>query len=875
MWIVLSTAQDRSKGSIARLSRPIGLGEIEDMIDHRLAATSERFPRIRFGSISRYLLLSAFVSCVCAAVSFTAFAAAPNASPVGDAKPGADFQVIPAKIHLSGPDSTQQLIVEISSKDLTHEAKYSTENSAIAIVDSKGGVVAKGDGRTVVHIVVGERRTSVPVIVSDVSVRKQIHFANRVVPVFTKLGCDAGGCHGKLSGQNGFRLSLLGFDPALDYETLVLEGRGRRLFPAAPEKSLLLLKATAKVPHGGGKRMEVGSHEYNLVLRWIEAGSPIGQASDPVLSDIEIYPRSRVLRRGTKQQLQVTARYSDGSTEDVTRWAQYQSNDPEVASVGDSGVVETRDLSGQAAIMARYQGRVVVFGAKVPFGETLAESDGFQEKNFIDTISHKQWRSLGVAPSERCSDAEFIRRVSLDVIGGLPTAAETKAFEADSDPNKRDKLVDRLLERPEYAAYFAVKWADILRNKREGNSQYQNGTFRFYDWIRLSLLANVPYDRFAREILAASGAPETTPPVMWYRRLRTTDAFVDDAAQVFLGMRLQCAKCHHHPFEKWGQDDYYGFASFFARIGRKTTSVAQGGNRIEEAIFTTRSGAATHPRTGQAMPPKGLGGAVVSVPPGVDPRQKLVDWLADPQNPYFSRAVVNRYWAHFFGRGITEPLDDMRLTNPPSNPELLDALAADFVKNGYDLKRLVKTICVSETYGLSSVPVASNAKDKQSFSRHYPKRMSAEVLLDAISFLTDVPTVFPGMPVGTKAVELPDESVQSAFLDTFGRPKRDTPCECERVTDASLSQSLTLLNSAEVQAKLSAPGSRAEKLAADPRPDSEKIAELFWTAFGRAPSVAELAAATRRIAKHPDKKREAYEDVLWALVNSKEFQFID
>ena len=350
---------------------------------------------------------------------------------------------------------------------------------------------------------------------------------------------------------------------------------------------------------------------------------------------------------------------------------------------------------------------------------------------------------------------------------------------------------------------------------------------------------------------------------------------MDDTAQVFLGMRLQCAKCHHHPFEKWSEDDYYGFAAFFARIGRKPSPRARMTGGGDEVIFASRTGAVTHPKTGKVMSPKGLGSAPLTLPPSVDPRQKLVDWLAEPQNPFFAKAVVNRYWAHFFGRGVVEPMDDLRQTNPPSNPELLDGLANDFVTHGYDLKRLVRTICASRTYGLSSVPNEFNGKDKQSFARHYPKRLSAEVLLDAIAQVTSAPTAFGGLPPGTRAIELPDESVASTFLDTFGRPKRDTPCECERVSDASLGQSLMLLNSAEVQGKLAAAGGRADAFVKDARPVAAKIDELFWAAFGRAPSSGELTSALNHLSKNPPKQREAVEDILWALINAKEFQFND
>jgi hypothetical protein len=790
------------------------------------------------------------------------------------------LRAFPSEVTLRGPDSVQQLTVDgLTSEqdvyDLTGDVQIASADPKVATVDRSGTIVAQGDGSTAISIKRGTLETKVPVTVRDFAARLPVNFANQVLPIFTKQGCNAGGCHGKASGQNGFRLSLLGFEPALDYETLVKEGRGRRLFPAAPDQSLLLLKAAARMPHGGGKRLDPDSSEYRLIRRWISLGMPVGKATDPTVSRIEIYPRQRIMPRGRTQQLVVTAHYTDGSSEDVTRWAQFQSNDPEVASVELGGKVESRTLSGQAAIMARYQGQVSVFRATVPLGLPIAGAREFPTDHPIDAAADRQWKALGIVPSELCSDAEFIRRASLDIAGTLPGPEKTRAFMSDPDPAKRAKLVDRLLDSPEYASFFAIKWADILRNKREGNALYQASTYNFYDWIRENLARNTPYDQMVRGILAASGTPETSPPVQWYRRLKATDAFVDDTAQVFLGMRLQCAKCHHHPFEKWSQHDYYGFAAFFARVGRKQGVQSQRAGRNDEVIYTARSGSVTHPKTGETMAPKGLGSVVIPVSAQQDPRQKLVDWMSDPKNPFFARALVNRYWAHFFGRGIVEPMDDMRLTNPPSNPELLDGLADSFARSGYDLKALVRTICTSRVYGLSSLPNEYNAKDKQSFARHYPKRMSAEVLLDAISQVSGVPTAFDGLPAGTRAIELPDESVGSSFLDTFGRPKRDTPCECERGTDASLSQSLMLLNSSEVQSKLSAAGSRAELLAADKRPDAAKIDELFWTAFGRAASSTETATALEHLARHTSARKAAYEDIIWALINAKEFQFID
>ena len=474
-------------------------------------------------------------------------AAVPAVTAADPAEPNpASLRVTPAEALLRGPDAVQQLAIDGLAHDreprnVTRQTKFATSSDSVATVDDTGLITARGDGSARITIKVGEISATIPVTVKDFTAGTPVHFANQVVPIFTKLGCNAGGCHGKASGQNGFRLSLLGFEPALDYETLVKEGRGRRLFPAAPDASLLLAKATGKVPHGGGKRLDPESHEYRLIRRWIAVGMPFGKPADPKVERIAVYPGERVLKRGSGQQVVVTATYTDGTTEDVTRWAQYQSNETEVATVEQGGRVEPRRLSGQAAIMARYQGQVAVFRAIVPLKAAAAPNADFPVHNTIDAAALKQWNALGLAPSPLCRDEEFIRRASLDITGTLPAAQEVRAFVAQADPGKRAKLVDELLDRPEYAAFFAIKWADILRNKREGRAEVQSATFNFHDWIKESLAKNVPYDQFVRGILAASGSSETAPPVQWYRKLRETSAFVDDTAQVFLGMRLQCA----------------------------------------------------------------------------------------------------------------------------------------------------------------------------------------------------------------------------------------------------------------------------------------------------------------------------------------------
>jgi hypothetical protein len=700
-----------------------------------------------------------------------------------------------------------------------------------------------------------------------------VSFPNQVVPILTKLGCNAGGCHGKQLGQNGFKLSLFGFDPEADHAALVKEARGRRLFSAAPASSLFLLKPTAAVPHGGGRRLNPTSPEYRLLLRWVRQGALYEPGPARHVVGLDLWPVEKTMGRKDSQPLSVTARYDDGHNEDVTRLAQYQSNDTDVAVVDGAGVVRTLDVPGEAAVMARYQGHVAVFRAAVPLGQPIGRYPDFPAANFIDELAVGKWQKLGIVPSEPCTDAEFIRRASLDICGTLPTPSEVRGFLGDPAKDKRTRLIDRLLDRPEYADYFALQWADVLHNKRQNLDIYKAGTFAFHAWIRRSLAENRPYDQFVRDILAAQGSPEAHPPVVWYRLVRTLDGYVDNTAQLFLGLRLQCAQCHHHPAEHWSQDDYYGLAAFFARVGRKNVVITNICYPPQsEHIFDTRTGQVTQPRTGQVMVPKGLDGPFYPSSLYEDPRQHLVDWMVRPDNPYFARALVNRMWGHFFGRGLVEPLDDMRVTNPPSNPELLDALARDFIAHRFDLKHVVRTICTSRTYGLSSTPNAFNAHDRKNFARYYPKRLEAEVLLDAVAQATGVPARFSGLPSGTRAIALPDESVPSYFLDIFGRPQRSTACACERLSDATLAQSLHVLNSRAMQDRITAPTGCAARLAADPRSDREKVEELFLWAHARLPDAKEREHAERYVSGHSDKVR-AYQNLLWALVNAKEFQF--
>jgi hypothetical protein len=795
------------------------------------------------------------------------------------------LNIFPERITLKGADDTQQLIVSgitgDKQIDLTTDVKVTVANAAIAKVLPSGRVIPLSNGKTELLISLADKSAKIPIEVNHVGEDLPINFPNQIVPIFTKLGCNAGGCHGKASGQNGFRLSLLGFEPELDYQTLVKEGRGRRLFPAAPDESLLLKKATGSMPHGGGKKLEKESDEYKAIRRWISSGMPWGEEKDPKVASVTVYPTQRMLSRGGHQQLAVLAHYSDGSVEDITRRAQYESNETDIASVEPGGVVNIGQSSGEAGIMVRYQGMVTVFRATVPLGLKIPDYQ-FPTLTVVDTHVLNKYKQLGLVPSELSSDSVFIRRVSVDICGTLPTPDEVEAFVADKDAQKRIKLIDRLLDRPEYSYEFANKWADILKVKRNGIPQRAPGTFAFHAWLMESIANDMPYDQFVRAVIAATGDETAHPPVVWYKEERDLSALVDDTAQVFLGQRLACANCHHHPFEKWSQDDYWGMASFYGRVARKNIPVPGAANNPGDQmlrLYIKRDGAATNKRTGKSAAIKALDAPVLDVSTGEDPRNKLVDWMVDPKNPFVAKALVNRYWAHFFGRGIVDPLDDMRVTNPPTNPELLSALADDFIKSGYSMKHLIRTITNSRTYQLSAIPNEFNKNDKQNFTRFYPRRLSAEVLLDAVSQVTDSPSSFNGMPQDThglrRALMLPDENHGSYFLEVFGKPARTSSCECERTNDANLAQALHLLNSDEVQQKLSRAGGRADKFSADKAStDAVKVRELFMWCYGRPPTDDQMKKALDHIAKHDGNKKQAYENLLWALVNTKEFLFL-
>lgn len=707
-----------------------------------------------------------------------------------------------------------------------------------------------------------------------------LHFVNDIVPILTKAGCNAGVCHAKAgNGQNGFQLSLLGFEPGEDYESLVKQGRGRRVFPASPEQSLVLMKATGKSPHVGGARLTEESAAYQTLLEWIRQGAPWGSESTAELAEIEVQPAGGVIQRGQQQQLRVIAHYSDRSSRDVTDLALFESNDSAMAEVNQAGLIKVSDIPGKAAIMVRYQGRVTVFNATIPLGVPIEAMP--PENNFIDSLVFANLKEIGIPPSPVCDDATFLRRVSLDIAGRLPTPEEAAQFLGDSSPGKRDQVIDQLLRSPEHADFFANKWTALLKNRRDDASDITSN-FAFHAWIRDSLLANKPYDQLVRELLAATGTVIANPPVAWYKRVKEPVTQLEDVAQLFLGVRMQCAQCHHHPFERWSQDDYYSLAAFFSQIGRKPTST-----RGEDMIFHQRGIAgATNIKTGKILRPAALGDAVGDIKADEDPRLKLADWMASPGNPFFAKALVNRYWKHFFRRGLIEPEDDIRDTNPPTNPELLAALEDHFVSSGYDLKSLIREITRSSAYQLSEMPNEYNISDQQNYSRYYPRRLQAEVMLDAVDDLTGSRTDFPNLPPGTRAIALPDNSYNRAspFLKVFGRPDNASVCECERTQSSSLAQSLHLMNAGDVKAKLSKAGGTADRLAKSDLDPKEKIQQLYLAAFARPPREDELSVALDFLSEprndaasnpiDPAKaSTENMQDLIWALINTKEFLF--
>jgi hypothetical protein len=785
----------------------------------------------------------------------------------------------PAGGGLTGKDARQQVLVTAvvggRPVDRTRAASFRSEPPGALHISPEGLVTPGTDGTGVVVATLDGREARASFRVVDANIPQPATFERDILPILARAGCNSGPCHGKARGQNGFQLSLLGFDADFDHAAITREARGRRIFPAAPEHSLLLRKGAGLLPHGGGKRLRPGEGKYETLLRWISAGAPRTPADAPVLEKIRVEPAERILAQGAEQQLIVTAHYSDGRTRDVTHLATFQSSESVIAGVDADGRIKAGPLPGEAAVMARFMEKVAVGTILIPMPgsvppEVYARSP---RNNFIDEHVWNKLQRLGLAPSEPVGDATFLRRAFLDVIGRLPTPAETRAFLADRPAGKRQRLIDQLLDRPEYADYWASKWADLLRP-----NPYRVGIKSVYNldaWLRDSFRRNKPYDTFVREIITARGSNFRNGPVVVFRDRREPDEITTLVSQLFLGIRLDCARCHHHPFEVWGQDDFYSFAAYFARMGRKGVGLSPPISGGEEILFTAPSGSVKHPVTGRVMAPRPLFGTAPPIEDGSDPREALADWIVSPANPYFARTIVNRVWADLMGRGLVEPVDDLRATNPPTNGPLLDALAEDFRKNGHDLKKLLKTILTSHVYGLSSLPAGGNAADTRNYSRHYRQRLRAEVLLDAVSDITDVSETFSATPPGTRAMELWTVRMQSVFLDAFGRPDPNQDPPCERTGDTTVVQALHLMNAPGLHNKVNADTGRAARLAAGKMTPAEIVDELYLLVYSRFPDEEERKKCVGVFAEKGVTRRQAVEDILWALLNTPEFVFKD
>lgn len=760
---------------------------------------------------------------------------------------------------ITGEGAAEQLF------DLTRQSTLESLSPAVFTVDAHGRLRGLDDGMGKLRISVAGKVEDVPVVVRNMHLPRQFHFDNDILPILSKFACNMSGCHGKAEGQNGFKLSVFGFDPRADHRALTQESRGRRINPVVPATSLLLTKASGGVPHGGGVRIARTSEEYRTLHDWIVAGMPYGSADAPRVVSVRVSPQERTLTMRGVQQLRVIARYSNGIEADVTHHARYQSNNEAVARVDESGFVTAGEVPGDVAIMAAYLGEVDIFRALVPRTEPLLAHTAPPVLNFIDEQIDSKLQKLRIAASPLCSDADYVRRVYLDLIGTLPTAAETREFLASQDPARRLKLVDALFQRPEFADYWALKWSDWLRVDRQALGH--DGAYRYYKWIHDSFASNLGLDQFAKELVAGQGLLSEHPAGHFFKVVKDPGEMSSTLSQSLLGIRIDCAKCHHHPFDRWSQDDYYGMQAYFTGVRFKPTPRG-------EMLLASAGGVSQNPRSGLKIFAHPLGTSNPEAPPTGDPRVSFATWLVAADNPYFARNIVNRTWAQLLGRGIVEPLDDVRLTNPPSHPELLSALSRDFIEHKFDFRHLLKTIVASRTYQLSAAVTPSNTSDEQNFSRAVLRRLDAEVLLDAICQTTRIPEKFDGVPAGSRAIQLWDSQVPHYFLGIFGRPVRNTPCDCERAGAPNVSQVLHVLNSPEIQAKLTHDAGYLAELAR--RPDlgnKQLIEELYLTFFSRFPSDQERATAEKYLQTQAANRQSAIEDLAWSMLNSLEFVF--
>ena len=790
----------------------------------------------------------------------------------------APISVSPANVTLDGPlDRVQlQVTAQGNSRDMTRDVEFSVSPEGLAKIDENGRVTPLQNGGGKIVVLSGDAQSEVRVKITNVE-SHDISFAEQVIPVLTKAGCNQGACHASQYGKGNFKLSLLGFAPEQDHAQFVRDWRQRRVSFIAPDESLILRKAMLDVSHGGGQRFRRGSFEHTLFLSWLNEKAPGPKKDEAHVVGMTVEPAEHVYQQDESRQLRVVAKFSDDTERDVTHLARYDSMGEGVARVDKAGLV-TAVGPGQAPIMVRYQGQAKVSLILQPRADK-GDLSGFVASNFIDEELKKHWHRLGVQPAGLCSDEVFIRRAFLDSIGTMPTPERIAAFMKSDAKDKRLQLIDELLGltgdssrdiyNKEYSAYWALKWGDLLRNNR--NKVGDGGMWAFYNWMRSSFRENKPFDQFVREIITAQGSIYANGPANYFKIATTPQDLAETTAQVFLGVRLQCAKCHHHPFEVYSQADYYGLAAYFTRVTNKG-SVDFGALGRDSVVMIRSSGSISHPRTRKTIPPTPLQGEPSKLDGVRDLRKPLADWLTSPENDLFARNVVNRFWGYFMGQGLVEPIDDLRATNPPSVPSLMDALAADLVKSGYDVRHLLRTIMISRAYQLASTPLPQNVADTRLQLHYNVKRLPAEVMLDAIDHACGTQERFAGVPLGTRAIELPDSNYPSYFLDTTGRPKRVVTCECERTSSPNLASVLHMLNGDLMQRKLLDKNGRIAKFVGDKTEPEKAIRECYLVTFCREPTDKELKYAAEFFAgaKTP---QDGYQDILWALMNSREFIF--
>ena len=787
---------------------------------------------------------------------------------IADCVGAGTLTVNPPEVTLQRPEATQQIVVYDTDStgralDITRKVSIHIDPPDIAVVDERGLIRPQVNGKGLIVIDFADQRTAIPIIIRQLDNPVPISFHREIIPILTKAGCNSGGCHGKAEGQNGLKLSIFGYDARADFEALVLEGRGRRVSVASPENSLLLLKASARTSHGGGQRIEPESYRDRRLLRWISEGARFNANDDPAseITGIQIEPEQQILLGRETQQIQVSTIDASGNRRCVTNETEFVSNAASIADVDARGLIQASEIPGEAAILVRHLGHVATCRITVPRrGVKFVRPP---ENNFIDTLAWNKLERLGIEPSDLSDDATFVRRVSLDTIGTLPTPAEVRQFLNDPSPKKRSGLIDRLLERDEYVDYWTMKWLNILRADQLTISP--QGAVAMQRWLRDGFAHNRPFHEFATDLLTVQGNTSAEGPGSFYKILNKPDEAARSISQLLLGVRIECAQCHHHPSERWSQADYVGLAGFFTGLTLK--KLPNG----EQSLVSFGGNDLPHPRGGEAVPTHALGAAPADFSKVSDRRRALADWLTADQNPFFSKAIANRLWSHYFGRGLIEPIDDIRDTNPATNPPLMEALASHLRDVKYDVKAFTRTLLNSRVYQLSAISVPSNIDDQQNFSHFIQKSQPAEVLLDAISQSTGVPEDFNGWPKGYRAIQIWDNHMPSYFFRIFGRPVRATVCECERSNEPSIAQALHLLNAPEISEKISHRHGSVRKLVASQLSPAELIDELYLSTLSRFPTDTEQALMIQAFSEND--RRAAAEDVLWSLLNSKEFVF--